>query len=256
MARQQQRRKPEEQLAYTLARVEECKERDGERNTRWDTVEQIRYRQHKLPIPKRFSDQGLEPIRTSRVNQDIRTVVGIVTEAFPVIEVPQRDESRAAQEQSSLIEKSLNALLRKLDSGAGPHRPYKRASDAAAMFGLGVHKLLYLTDAWDADEFKQSAEETAAEYNERVQTYKEEAQLPFVWLSVDPRCFHGWYRLGQLTEVLEISKRQRFELADSYADQGVRLDRDTGRLVRRDRRLGVAQAESALSTRCARSRRI
>lgn len=242
------RRDREEDVAYSLARIEEAKRRDAARNDRWTDIEAIRYRQHPVPVPKRFLQQGLGVVRTSHVNRDIRTVVAITTETFPRIECPPVNESQREQERSSLVEKVMNAALRKLDSANGPQRPYKRAADTAATYGLGVHKLLYLPDAWDPSELARrvmaDATEEDAEYLTRVERYKQGAPLPFLWQALDPRTFHGYYEAGKLVEVLEITRRGRLEVAERYRRYGVRYDRKEGRLT--SSRWGRPEAEEAL----------
>ncbi len=181
------RRSDDEQLAYVLRRADEARTRDGDRNALWNKIELRRHRKHELNIPVQAKQLGVEEIKTSFVNRDINTVVGINTEAFPVVHRPPQGTDQSDQDKSSLVEAWLNAALVQLDVAEDGSRTFVNASDAQAAFGMGVYRVLYKSELWDRDQFDQPEGEADKDYTKRVQEYKEQASIPIVWQSLDPR---------------------------------------------------------------------
>ncbi len=237
----------ESQERPTAEYIERCVQvaeaRDAKRNEKFDRIEQLRFRQHEVPIPKAYQKMTNQKIiKIPLVDDTLRTVISDIAASFPTASVPPRKFSQQAN--SSLREKWFNAAMPRMDAADGLDRAYVREIDHACTFGLACPKWLYLPHAWDNKQLRRKKGEDETKYLVRAEDYKTTAPLPFTWLVPDPRTCHFWTHNRVLDRSLEITMRTREDLAEDYRDRGVDYDVNDGRL--RTAKFSEPRAESAI----------
>lgn len=208
------------------------------RNDTIDHLMELRFREHTIKIPPQFRATA-EEVKTPIVDDMVTRIVNDITASPITVNVPVIRQSEDAQKASSRLEKWTNATWQRLDSQTAPRRVSRDLVDTMAMTGTGVSKLLWVPHAWRSydeavaagpndDDLDERGTLDERKREDRLKSLKIE-RLPFAWRSLDPRTIYPHYRDGELEAVLEVSRREVFDVVDRY-DVG----RDeSGRLISR-----------------------
>ena len=194
------------------------------RNERIEDIRSRRFGEHKVAIPKPYQTTATE-FRSPDIYDVLRRAPGITTASMPIPKVKPRKSGIQAQENSSLYERWLKEAWLVMDSRS---QTFLRLLDALYADGAAVGKIILDRHLWGAAGKKGRREDKEA-YLARVKDHRRE-NFPFFWEHVPTETYYPIYDEDGLAEVLQITERDAYTLAQKY---GLMLD-GSGKMAKGD----------------------
>lgn len=184
------------------------------RNQHIENVRDRRYLRKPPIIPAKFKSlTNMEPFQFPLILDVLRRATAIVGIDFPRPTVVPLEPGDKEQRRSSLREKWLPQAYRRMFG----HNAYDKGIDSLFEAGEAVWHVREHQHAFS--NVIRNTGEKAASYNRRVYRHHQQT-FPYSALYVDPTTWYPVYdEEGTLTEVLEITQRERLPLMKRYKDR-------------------------------------